>query len=100
MIKRDLIRRYSANVGEDGAGGQPVQLEPKEWVKANVSRVSQSFTTGQFGIVAQEMIRVITDIKLDEYIKTRYSWNNKMFKLMTQVKRGNEYYSTFLETQE
>ena len=37
-------------------------------------------------------------IYLDDYIYTRYEYTGKMFKLVRQIKQGNEYFSTLIET--
>ena len=42
-------------------------------------------------------ISVVSNVKLDEYIYTRYEYSGKLFKLMRQIKKGNEYFSILVE---
>lgn len=105
MIKRELIRRYAVITTPDEMGGSAIERYPAELVKANVSvntRIAMTSTMGQmtqFGVKEEMVIHVITDIKLDEYIHTRYEYGGRMFKLMRQIKQGNEYFSTLIETE-
>jgi hypothetical protein len=46
------------------------------------------------------MLNVATNIKLDEYVNTRYLYNGKMFRLLRQVKSGAEWFSVFEEVNE
>ena len=98
MIKRDLIRRYAVNTTEDEMGGVITDLVPAEFVKARVSINSTFGEITQYGVKEEMIIHVITDIKLDEYIYTRYEYSGRKFKLVRQIKQGNEYFSTLIET--
>ena len=101
MIKRDTIQRYSAdNLIKDEMGGFNGELEPKEIIDAHVSINSTFGEITQYGLKNEMVIHVITNIKLDEYIHTRYKYSNKFFRLVRQIKQGNEYYSTLLEVNE
>ena len=88
MIKRDLIRRYAVITAADEMGGSAIDRTPAEFVKANVSLNATIGEITQYGV----------DVKLDEYLYTRYEYSGKLFKLMRQIKQGNEYYSTLIET--
>lgn len=98
MMKRDLIRRYAVIATPDEMGGSSVERAPAEFVKAHVSLNSTLGEITQYGIKNEMVIHVITDIKLDEYLYTRYEYSGKMFKLIRQIKQGNEYFSTLIET--
>ena len=100
MIKRDTIQRVILNVGEDGQGGNPTTREMKEIVRAHVSVSATANQLTQQGVKEEMMLNVITDIKLDEYIYARYLYSDKLFKIMRQVKIGNEYFSVLKETTE
>lgn len=100
MIKRDTIRRFTASVVEDGLGGQDVIMNPAEFITANVS-ISASFgEIQQFGITNEMVIHVVTNYKLDPSSYTRYEYSDKMFKLVRQIKQGNEFFSTLIEVKE
>lgn len=43
------------------------------------------------------VLHVITDVELDIYIHTRYMYSGRLFRLVRQIKQGNEYYSTLIE---
>lgn len=98
MIKRDLIRRYAVITAEDEMGGSSIDRTPAEFVKANVSLNATIGEITQYGVKNEMVIHTITDVKLDEYLYTRYEYSGKLFKLMRQIKQGNEYYSTLIET--
>ena len=98
MIKRELIRRYAVITTPDEMGGSTIDRTPAEFVKANVSINSTLGELTQYGVKEEMIIHVITDIKLDEYLYTRYEYSGKLFKLMRQIKQGNEYFSTLIET--
>ena len=98
MIKRDLIRLYAVITAEDEMGGSAIYRTPAEFVKANVSLNATIGEITQYGVKNEMVIHTITDVKLDEYLYTRYEYSGKLFKLMRQIKQGNEYYSTLIET--
>ena len=98
MIKRDLIRRYAVITAEDEMCGSAIDRTPAEFVKANVSLNATIGEITQYGVKNEMVIHTITDVKLDEYLYTRYEYSGKLFKLMRQIKQGNEYYSTLIET--
>lgn len=97
MIKRDTIQRYAAIVTQDEIGGDIVELKPAEIVDANVSINASFGEITQYGVKNELVIHVVTNVKLDEYLYTRYVYSNKTFKLMRQIKQGNEYFSTLVE---
>ena len=97
MIKRDLIQRIRVIPTDDTQGGSTITIEPHEFVKACVSITATGEQITQYGITTQKLINVVTDIKLDEYIHTRYVYDNNTYKLMRQVKRGREWFSVMME---
>ena len=105
MIKRDTIQRVVMITTEDEMGGNTAIKEPKEIIKAHVS---QTTTFGQivhgqitqYGVKEQIILNVVTDVKLDEYVNTRYIYSDKLYRLMRQVKSGNEYFSVLMEVNE
>lgn len=97
MIKRDLIQRIRVIPTDDTQGGSTIKIEPYEYVKAHCSISATGEQITQFGITTQKLMNVVTDIKLDEYVHTRYVFNGDKYKLMNQVKRGREWFSTMME---
>lgn len=97
MIKRDLIQRIRVIPTDDAQGGSTITIEPYEFVKAHCSITATGEQITQYGITTQKLINVITDIKLDEYVHTRYVFNGDKYKLMSQVKRGREWFSVMME---
>lgn len=100
MIKRDTIQRVVLMPTDDGMGGQPATKDYGEVVRAMVSNNTTMQELTQYGIKEQIVLNVVTDIKLDEYINTRYSYQEKLFKIMRQVKQGNEWFSVLVEVNE
>lgn len=97
MIKRDTIQRIKAVLTKDEMGGDIVELTPAEHVKAHVSINATLGEITQYGIKNEMIIHVVSDIKLDEYIHTRYKYSGKLFRLIRQIKQGSEYYATLVE---
>lgn len=100
MIKRDTIQRYVATVTDDSMGGQNVSYTPGEFITANVSINATFGDIQQFGITDEMVLHTVTNIKLDQYIYTRYEYSGKMFRLVRQIKQGNEFFSTLIEAKE
>ena len=100
MIKRDTIQRIIMTPAPDGQGGMPATKDYKETLTVAVSIISSSGTIGEFGVQNQLMISVVSNVALDDYINARYEYSGKLFRLMRQVKKGNEYYSVLLEVNE
>lgn len=100
MIKRDSIQRVVLTQIEDNQGGNRVDKDFKESVKAMVSQATTFGQMTQYGVKEQIILNVVVDNKLDEYVNTRYCWNNKMFKIMRQVKSGNEWFAVLMEVNE
>ena len=97
MIKRDLIQRIRVIPTDDTQGGDTVKIEPYEFVKAHCSITATGNQITQYGITTQKLINVITDIKLDEYVYTRYVFNGDKYRLLNQVQRGREWFSVMME---
>lgn len=100
MVKRDTIQRYAAVVTKDEMGGDVVNLNPAEIVDANVSINTTLGEITQYGIKSEMVIHVVTNIKLDEYLYSRYMYSGRLFRLVRQIKQGNEYFSTLVEVNE
>lgn len=98
MIKRDLIRRYAVITSPDEMGGSAIDRKPAEFVKVNVSVNATIGEITQYGVKNEMVIHVVSNVELDDYIYTRYEYSGKMFRLVRQIKQGNEYYSTLIET--
>ena len=100
MVKRDTIQRYAAVVTKDEMGGDVVELNPAEIIDANVSINTTFGEITQYGIKDEMVIHVVTNIKLDEYLYSRYMYSGHLFRLVRQIKQGNEYFSTLVEVNE
>ena len=100
MVKRDTIQRYAAVVTKDEMGGDVVELNPAEIIDANVSINTTLGEITQYGIKNEMIIHVVTNIKLDEYLYSRYMYSDRLFRLVRQIKQGNEYFSTLVEVNE
>lgn len=97
MIKRDLIQRIRVIPTDDTQGGNTIKIEPYEFVKAHCSITATGNQITQYGVTTQKLINVITDIKLDEYVYTRYVFNGDKYRLLSQVQRGREWFSVMME---
>lgn len=97
MIKRDTLQRYSAVLTKDEMGGDVVNLTPAEHVRAHVSINSTIGEITQYGLKEEMVLHAITDVELDVYIHTRYMYSGRLFRLVRQIKQGNEYYATLIE---
>lgn len=97
MIKRDTIQRVIMTPESDGQGGSVDRKEYKEILTVAVSITSSAGSSTEFGTQQQMTISVVSNVKLDEYIYTRYEYSGKLFKLMRQIKKGNEYFSILVE---
>lgn len=101
MTKRDTLTYLRLHFVEDNTGGATVDdIEEVAIIPAHVSVNSTMNEITMYGVKTQYMLHVVTDTKLDEGMAARYGWSDKMFKLMRQVKSGNEYFSTLLEVSE
>ena len=100
MIKRDTIQRVVLKPVTDEMGGSTVTVEPKEIVIVHVSVQATNEQLTEYGPSTSLIINVTSNIKLDEYVNTRYIYSGKPYKLMRQVKRGNEYFSVLQEINE
>ena len=100
MIKRDTIQRVIMIPESDGQCGSSTDKDYKEILTVAVSNISSFGSTTEFGTQQQNTISVVSNVKLDEYIYARYEFSNRLYKLMRQIKRGNEYYSILMEVNE
>lgn len=100
MVKRDTIQRYAAIVTQDEMGGNVVQLNPAEIVDANVSINATLGEITQYGLKNEMVLHVVTNIELDEFLYSRYKYSGRLFRLVRQIKQGNEYFSTLVEVNE
>ena len=100
MIKRETIQRCILTPVQDDQGGNPApEKELKEIVMAHVSQTT-TFSDIQYGYTDQMVLHCVTNIMLDDSVYARYIFADKMFKVMRQVKQGNEYFSVLLEVNE
>ena len=97
MIKRDTIQRVIITPESDGQCGSSIDKDYKEILTVAVSTISSFGSTTEFGTQQKNTISVVSNVKLDEYIYARYEFSNRLYKLMRQIKRGNEYYSILME---
>ena len=97
MIKRDTIQRIVMVPQPDGQGGSVDRRESAEILTVAVSIIASAGSSTEFGIQQQMTISVVSNVKLDEYIYTRYEYSGRLFKLLRQVKRGSEYYAILTE---
>lgn len=100
MIKRDTVRRYIIETEEDQMGGNRTNLIPQEIVRAKASISTQFGNVTDYDLPHQLVLNLVTDIVLDESLNVRYCYSDKMFKIIRQIKQGNEYYSTLIQTKE
>ena len=100
MIKRDTIQRVIITPVEEGEGGNTATREYKEIIPAHASITATFGDIAQYGVKQQMVVQITTDYKLDEYVYDRYQFSDKLFKVMRQVKRGNEYFSVLMEVNE
>lgn len=100
MIKRETLTRLRLTPVADGEGGSAPTVETLETIPACVSIETTFGDIQQYGVAQQMVIHTATDVKLDEYVNTRYQFSGKRFKLMRQVKRGNEYFAVLVEINE
>lgn len=100
MIKRDTIQRCVLTPVLDEQGGNAApEKEMKEIVRAHVSQTT-TFNDLQYGYADQVVLHCTTGIELDTSNYARYIYADRMFKVMRQVKQGNEYFSVLLEVNE
>lgn len=97
MIKRDTLQRVVPVIYSNGSGGQLVSYNSFEKVNACVSVYATNADITQFGITEEYVIHTVSDFKLNEEPNTRYKWDDKLFKLLKQIRRGNEWFSTLKE---
>lgn len=100
MIKRDTIQRIVLTPTTDEMGGTTTTIELKEIVIVHVSVQATNEQLTQYGPTSQLIINVVSNIRLDDYVNSRYIYSGKRYKLMRQIKQGNEYFSVLLETNE
>lgn len=100
MIKRDTIQRVVLTLTGDGMGGNTANKEYKERVPAHVSVGATQTQISQYGATTALTLNVVTNIKLDEYVHTRYEFSGKMYKLIHQIKSGNEWFAVLMEVNE
>lgn len=98
MIKRDILQRVIVNPITDGQGGAEAELEYKEKIPAHVSIIATSADISQFGITTEMVLHTVTNYKLDDVTpNARYMYSGKLYRMLHQIKNGNEYYQTFQE---
>lgn len=100
MIKRDSIQKINFVPVEDEQGGNSIDKQYGETIKAMVSQNTTYGQMTQYGVKDQIILNVVVDNKLETSTTTRYIWNNKIFKVMRQVKSGNEWFVVLMEVNE
>lgn len=100
MIKRDSIQKINFVPIEDEQGGNSIDKQYGETIKAMVSQNTTYGQMTQYGVKEQIILNVVVDNKLETSTTTRYIWNNKIFKVMRQVKSGNEWFVVLMEVNE
>ena len=100
MIKRDSIQKINFVPIEDEQGGNSIDKQYGETIKAMVSQNTTYGQMTQYGVKDQIILNVVVDNKLETSTTTRYIWNNKIFKVMRQVKSGNEWFVVLMEVNE
>lgn len=100
MIKRDSIQKINFVPVEDEQGGNSIDKQYGETIKAMVSQNTTYGQMTQYGVKEQIILNVVVDNKLETSTTTRYIWNNKIFKVMRQVKSGNEWFVVLMEVNE
>lgn len=101
MIKRDAIQHYMLHMNDDDQGGKdPVEKEALEVVRASVSINATYNEIAAFGVKTETVLHTTTDKQLDESVYSRYMYGNKLYRIMRQIKRGNEWFCVMIETAE
>ena len=100
MIKRDSIQKINFVPVEDEQGGNSIDKQYGETIKAMVSQNTTYGQMTQYGVKEEIILNVVVDNKLETSTTTRYIWNNKIFKVMRQVKSGNEWFVVLMEVNE
>lgn len=101
MIKRDTLTRILLQPIDDEEGGKSFD-EPQimETIPAHISSGASSNEISMYGVKTQYVLHTTTDVKLDDRTIARYMWSSKLFKVMRQIKSGNEWFATLLEVNE
>lgn len=100
MIKRDELQRVLLVLNDDEEGGTQPEKEFKEIIPANVSVSAIVGIVDGAGLVRYQQLTATTSYKLDENYLARYVFQGKTYRLANQVKMGNEWFSTLMETAE
>ena len=100
MIKRDSIQKINLVPVEDEQGGNSIDKQYGETIRAMVSQNTTYGQMTQYGVKEEIILNVVVDNKLETSTTTRYIWNNKIFKVMRQVKSGNEWFVVLMEVNE
>lgn len=100
MIKRDSIQKINFVPVEDEQGGNSIDKQYGETIRAMVSQNTTYGQMTQYGVKEEIILNVVVDNKLETSTTTRYIWNNKIFKVMRQVKSGNEWFVVLMEVNE
>lgn len=100
MVKRDQIQRIVLIPGDDGEGGTPLEKEAMEVIPANVSISAIVGIVDGPGLARYQQLTTTTDYKLDENHLARYKFQDKLYRVAQQVKMGNEWFATLMETAE
>lgn len=101
MTKRDTLTYLRLHFVDDGEGGATVDnIEEVSVVPAHISVNSTAEEITMYGVKSQWILHATTDKQLNDGIAARYAWGGRVFKIMRQIKSGNEWFSTLLEVSE
>lgn len=98
MIKRDKIQLVLLSYSRDKQGGDVVTKEYKEYINACVSFSTTFADMTEFNLKDEKVIHVVTNIELSKDQNVRYLFDNVLYQVRNQNRRGIEYYSTLVET--
>lgn len=98
MIKRDKIQLVLLIYTKDGSGGDTIKKEYKQFINACVSTATSFADMTEFNLKQEKVIHVITNTELSQNPNIRYSFDNILYQVRNQAKRGAEYFATLVET--
>ena len=97
MIKREYLELVAAAPESDGLGGSTQEYTRSKLVPAHVSNSSSLADITQYGLKEETLLHAVTNEELVDGATIRYRFGGKLFKIVKQVKSGNEYFSTLRE---
>lgn len=100
MIKRDQIQKVLISRNRDKFGGFASEQQPakEDFINACVSQSTTYADMTQYNLKDERVIHVVTSEKLEQSQDARYLFEDVLYQVRHQVRRGTEYYSTLVET--